>query len=135
MKLSFSILGKLQVPPTIFRQDLTQSILVLFQIPSHSLPPPLFFPSFYNRVFFFFFEYLVIIFPSSPSTHLTSIYLRILQSDSETAHCCKQCLISDYYIFQLKILAFHIYVFLFHCVVFLPAGHKALPAFQSLNFF
>lgn len=134
MKLSFSILDKLQVPPTIFRQDLTQSILVLFQIPSLSLPRPLFSLAFTTE-FFFFFEYLVIIFPSSPSTHLTLIYLRILQSDSKTAHCCKQCLISDYYIFQLKLWTFHICVFPFHCVVFLPAGHKALPAFQSLNFF
>lgn len=96
MLWSFPFLDKLQFPPTIFRWDLTQSFLVLFQIPSPPAPPPLCFPQLLEQLFFFF-EYLVTIFPSSPSPHLTRIYLRILQSDSKTAYCCKQCLISDLY--------------------------------------
>lgn len=51
---------------------------------------------------FIFFYLLVITFSSFPFKHLIQIYLRILQLVNKTVHCCKQFLISDYYIFKLK---------------------------------
>lgn len=48
-------------------------------------------------------------------------------SDSNTDYYCKQCLVSDYHAFQLKIWAFSMSAFKFHCV-----GHRALPTFQNI---
>lgn len=119
-----------EIEPKAFQLCFSLFFLCYFPLPFSA------FRQISNTVSFWLFgggEYLVIIFPSCPSTCLTWMYLRILQSGSKTVHCYKQCLISDHYIFQLKIWTFHISVFPFCCVVFPPAGHRALPAVQSLT--
>lgn len=121
MKLSFPFLGKLQFAAAIFKERFIPKpfscVLEFVQFCWFFFFCLFFFfsqlPEQISNIvsfwlFFSFFQYLAIISPSSPSTHLTRLYLRILQSDSKTVYCYKQCLISDYYIFQLKIWTFHV---------------------------